>query len=451
MKALSDTILAEASPDAWALASVKKTVRRPKADGSMQRVPINKLLGDAFDLMRIAGRTGGAPEIPAMKSTARYRVLPHLLRMDDVRVEQPPTIVVSSVHDAHDDGTDVVGQRPLDVFLSRWPEAIVVLPHTPMIEAKAESIRANGVRRPQPRMGLASQTHPDESGRYVAARERLAELRQAQPYVLSGDFHVSYWMDQGQLMDPVDLDAALAFLRARYDLTFGLWDLARDPILRDSLLTKSASRELDATPAPVPAEVMESARSKAEERASSKAREKMERKRVDSVIGSALSAAGWQKVKRGYQFPAGPKRALSPGAEPRPVVVVRLEIEKRQATVSLYELSRSGRTEAFLRAHADEIEAVTGRPPEPDTQTIVKFPNLGWDGDTEPWASKIPILQKLVDLVVPQLGHLAEAAVGDAAERSRRSAPLVIEIPLPQEPPAPRRSLWSKLRRPFDE
>ena len=451
VKSLSDTILAEASPDAWALASVNKTVRRPKADGSLQRVPINKLLGDAFDLMGIAGKTGGAPEIPAMKSTARYRVLPYLLRMDDLQVDQPPTVVVSSVHETYDDGTDIVGQRPLDVFLSRWPEATIVLPHTPMIEAKVESVLANGVRRPQPGVGLASRTHPDESGRYVAARERLAELRQAQPYVLSGDLHVTYWMDQGRLMNPVDLDAALAFLGARYDLTFGLWDLARDPILRDSLLTKSAPRELDSSPAPVPAEVMESARSKAEERASSKAHEKMERKRVDSVIGSALSAAGWQKVKRGYQFPAGPKRALSPGAEPRPVVVVRLEIQKRQATVSLYELSRTGRAEAFLRAHADEIKDVTGRPPEPDTQTIVRFPDLGWDGDTEPWASKIPILQKLVELVVPQLGPLAEAGVADAAERSRRSAPMVVEIPWPQEPPAPRRSLWSKLRRPHNE
>jgi len=383
VKSLIDTILSEASPGAWALASVNKTVRRPKADGSMQRVRISDLLGGGDDLMRIAGKTGGASGIPAMKSTSQYRVLPYLLRFDDLQVEQPPTVVVSSVHETYDDGTDVVGQRPLDVFLSRWPEAIVVLPHTPMIEAKAESILANGVRRPQARMGLASRTDPDESARYIAARERLADLRQAQPYVLSGDFHVSYWMDQGRLMDPVDLDAALAFLRARYDLTFGLWDLARDPILRNSLLTKSGPRELDPTPAPVPAEVMESARSKAEERASSKASEKIERERVDSVIGSALSAAGWQRVRRGYRFPAGPERALSPGARPRAVVSVALEIQKRQATVNLYELSRSERTAAFLRAHADEIKAVTGRPPEPDTQTIVRFPNLGWDGDTK--------------------------------------------------------------------
>ena len=32
-----------------------------------------------------------------------------------------------------------------------------------------------------------------------------------------------------------DLDAALTFVKSRYDLNLGLWDLARDPVLRTLL------------------------------------------------------------------------------------------------------------------------------------------------------------------------------------------------------------------------
>jgi hypothetical protein len=450
-KGLVDVILAQhARADGWALAWVDKTFKRPRADGTFTRVRPKTFLDRAGNLLE-GSKEAGSASFRSDDAASRYRLLPYLLRFDDMKGGPQPAVIVGGFHTTYDDGTDIVGDRPLDYFVSRWPEAIIVLPHTPIVEAKARRVLQRPPTAPV-EIHLADQTHPSEARRYASA-ERIDELRQADSYVISHDFHVTFWADEGALRDPVDLDAAFKFVRSRYDLNLGLWDLARDPALRATLLQREEVPQPTARPASVPSELATKAAEKATERREAEAEELEGRRRNHEVLWPALSRAGWHIPSRQregveYRYAVGPlvPSLYSEGQE-KPALSLYLTLQKRQAVLALLEIARSGRTEQFLRDHSALIESITGSPPDADRQAVWRIPSKGWAGSPDTWPAHLKTIETLVTELAPRLKPLGDAAAGARIEQLQ---PTSMEWTISASPngasDVTKKSLWDRLR-----
>jgi hypothetical protein len=448
-----DVVLAQHSrTDAWALAWVDKTLKRPRADGTFTRVRLKPFLDQAANLIDAA--SDGSPRFRSDAASSRYRLVPWLLRFDDMQGGPPPAVIVGGFHTTYDDGTDIVGDRPLDYFVSRWPDAVIVLPHTPIVEAKARRILK---RRPGPAAthitASADQTHPAESRRYAASLERIEDLQRADSYVLSHDFHITFWADEGEVRDAADLDAAMTFVKSRYDLNLGLWDLAREPALRETLLEREAIALPSAAPTVVPGELAAKATEKATERREAEAAELDGRRRHHQAIWPTLSREGWhippwQREGVDYRLAAGPL-VPSPFAEnyDEPALFLSLGIQKRQAVLALVETSLTGRTKEFLEAHRDLIARITGAPPDEAKQVVWRIPGKGWAGSAQGWPQHLQTIASLVAKLAPLLEPLGEIA---AEERIDQLKSTPVEVTFTISPSgtatAEKKSMWDRLR-----
>lgn len=451
-KELVDVILAQhPGPDPWALAWVENSLKRPRADGSFTRVRVKTFLDRAESLLD-AARAPGKVTFRSDLVTSRYRLIPYMLRFDDMKGGPPPAVIVGSFHTTYEDGLDIVGDRPLDYFVSRWPDAVIVLPHTPIIESKARRIVENPPTGAAKIQGLDRDTHSSDSQRYVKNAKKNDELRRADSYVIGHDFHVTFWADQGRMQDPVDLDAALTFVRSRYDLKLGLWDLARDPLLRATLLQREEVEEPSRTRVAAPAELVTKAKDKAEERREDKEAELDGRRRHHEAIWPTLSALGfkipsWQREGVDYRFGIGPLVPSLYSGKDEPSLSLGLGIQKRQAVVSLFETARSERTEEFLRANSALIETLTGRPPDPEKQAVWRIGGKGWAGSTEDWPGHLETIGVLVAELAPRLAPLGEAAAtAHRKQLESTTVELAVSVSKDGEPVVQRTSLWSRLR-----
>lgn len=114
--------------------------------------------------------------------------------------------------------------------------------------------------------------------------------------MINRDFHVTFWADEGVLREPVDLDAALTFVRSRYDLSLGLWDLARDPALRTTLLQREESPQPAAGPVSVPSELATKLAEKATHRRNAEATKLDGRRRHRQNSSNESSAKHSQEI-----------------------------------------------------------------------------------------------------------------------------------------------------------
>lgn len=114
------------------------------------------------------------------------------------------------------------------------------------------------------------------------------------------------------MRDAADLDAAMTFVKSRYDLNLGLWDLARDPALRETLLEREAIAPPSAAPTVVPGELVAKATEKATEPREAEAAELDGRRRHHQAVWPTLSREGWhippwQREGVDYRLAAGPR------------------------------------------------------------------------------------------------------------------------------------------------
>ena len=452
-KELVDVVLAQhARTDAWALAWVDKTLKRPRSDGTFTRVRPSSFLG-AGNLIK-AGKEAGADTFRSDAVNSRYRLLPYMLRFDDLMESPAPAVIIGGFHTTYDDGTDIVGDRPIDYFAARWPDAVIVLPHTPIVEQKVRRI----LRRPPTTRvqikNLASQTHPSEARRYTECVERMSDLRRADPLVVSHDFHVSFWADEGVTRDPVDLDAALTFVKSRYDLNLGLWDLARDPVLRATLLQREELSQPVTGPAAVPSELAAQSAEKATNRQQAETTELDGRRRLHEAIWPTLSRLGWQlppweKERFKYRLPVGPAvPSLYSEGQESPSLTLSLGIHKRQAVLSLLEIARSGRSEEFLRNHSDLIESITAVPPDPARQAVWRIPGKGWAASPEDWPLRLAVLEHLTEELVTRLRSEGEAAASAHMERLKSmTVELTVDVGPDGAKTVKKRSFWDRLTK----
>lgn len=94
-----------------------------------------------------------------------------------------------------------------------------------------------------------------------------------------------------------------------------------------------------------------------------------------------------------------------------------LALQKRQAVLSFFEVSRTGRTEASLRTHSAMIARITGSPPDAAKQVVWRLPGSGWANEpTVPWRHLETIealVATLTPLLLPDAQDAAEAGTHD--------------------------------------
>lgn len=456
-KDLTDTILDEhPDEDSWAFAWVNKTIKRPKADGSFTRVRTIKFLDDAVRLTDVL--RPNKTEDPSSEVLTTYRIMPYYLRFDEV-TDPGPAVFIGAFHTTHEDGTDLIGLRPLADVLHRWPETVLVLPHTPLIEKKAQGILDwHRKGRPPPKrdrygsVGLAENTHPKEARRFIEAYEASEDLRGADPYIIEHDLQFTFWADNGTVQGASDLEAAFTFVKSRYDLRFGLWDLARDPILRESLLEPEEQKAPSPEPMSVPEELAESAKERGREREQARLAERSARDALHEKIWPSLKDRGWRffpgKEGTEYRLAAGPQ-VESPyeGVGSEPSVFFVLMVHKKQATLNLFAATRIEATEKLLGQQANAIARITGEPPEPETNTVWRLSERGWDGSLDGWAKDIDVIHSCIEALTPHLEPVVDAAVEFRVEQLESMQPLevTVEVSLESEQPEQKSGLWTRL------
>lgn len=413
-------ILLNQSPveNPWALVWAKKALKQPRPDGTFKRMQTAKFFDDAVVLTDRQYRVEGAADaLDASRAQSRYRIVPHPY-VFSIRTQHEPLIFAGSFHTASDDGLEMVGMRPVTEVLTRWPGATLVLPHTPLIESKVRKAVEwfrKGSRPLQRDWFRLSETprYKPQHDRFRAAFEEAEALRKAQPFVIEDDLRFTFWVDAGTIRDPADLEAAYTFVASRYDLHFGLWDLARDELLRNSLLDPEPVPEREATPITLPADHAELVKERAKERELAERTEKEARRAVHDRIWPVLKPSGWQPYKRvdwGTSYLRAYAELSYAGGGSFPLVHFVLEIHKKQATLRLAAHTRGGETESFLITHALEIEAVAETPFEPDFNVILRLKDCGWDSDRDKWQSSIDKVLACVEVLEPQLDDLVNSA-----------------------------------------
>lgn len=433
-KTISDVILAqESSPDAWALAWVEKTVRRPKPGGRFTRVRTIKLLDDADHLAdRSLLRNNSGSDTEATGS--RYRIMPYILRFPEISSPPDPAVFMGSFHSTYSDGSDVVGLNPLSYIVSRWPSVTLVLPHTPVIERKVEALvswcadqsrASDRTRLLDDGVGLASFTHPSLARQFEAAYLATETIRKADPYVIASDLRITHWVDRGATMAATDLDAALDFVQSRYDLSIGFWDLVRDPVLRVSLLAAREDDPAPGSPVEMPGELVDAARERDAIKDGRQRAEMKGRSSLHNTVWPKLQNLGWRHASgnagKSYRLAVGPKvEPLHMTGEPESAVAFVVVVHKLQATLNLFAITRIEATEDFLAEHESAIQRIVGTPPDPGTNTIARFRGGGWDGSDEKWQEWLLTVEACVAELKPKLSPVIEAAV---AYRENQHAP----------------------------
>jgi hypothetical protein len=403
--------------DAWALTWSQKTARRVQGDGTTKNVRMKSIMGDVVSLQAEAyGRYKKSLEpsdfrnLDANIETARYRMVESWYRIVDVRAEQSPAVFLGGFHSESQDGSDIIRLSPLDYIAERWPAAVIVLPHTPLIQRKVEALvewHAAGRLPSSPLMSadsgafFARSYALGESERYVREVELAKDLVDGKPVAVDGDFRVTFLVDHGAVRNPNDLQAAQEFVMNRYDLDIGLWDLARDPVLRETLSRPGEVENVNMTQISVPKPVVNAAASARAAKERSVLSEKQAREKVHGVLWPQLDGLGehsWSvppNIWTGWVYllqigPFFPERVdgdlmdRATGRYQAPWMSFMLNVLKRDTRFKLSPaVYRYGEQEwDLLNRHSAEIREIIGADGLGKTYEIGTVRGQGWaDGE----------------------------------------------------------------------
>ena len=293
VRKLVDAILKGEGEGSWALVWAPKTILRPFEGSASKRPRIASVLPGITGLKISPKEALWAPlVIDAAACDARYQWCEHAFWFECVAASQPPSVFVG--------GHPELDPRillPFDVVLRKWPDTVVVMPHTPLAEQKADDLvrwyesgrpklsfdpvgentrrySDSGTRlsfeaflrkteadevlwyhsgrpvRPIGYIGWSPHDVPEEE-EFMAARD---SFKHRKPVVLHADYQITHFIDRGSKANAADLAAACELVAGRFDLNLGLWDLARDPLLRKTVLKPKDLNEPEDREIVMPAE-----------------------------------------------------------------------------------------------------------------------------------------------------------------------------------------------------
>lgn len=353
-------ILENAGPDAFALVIGQRSVIELGPDGASRRTPLRLLL------------PGGASEVELVRS-AMNEPLPEgyekaaglrnwakddmgtvgfrrgtsgtrwrFVKGNDWYLEKAgraigATVVVDTTRWYLPEGYHAYHLNSLEASRLFSPESVLIAPHTygagQHFQAYEQWVREG--RRPdsQPKW-----IEPEVPPAWDPDARRNPILYTT-PVPISADFGVTGLLVEAQWHDPADLEAARSLLEARYDLKIGIWDLASNPTLRQTLLDSTPVVPAPPVAAPLPGAALRRAESLVDKKMADRAAAKETWSGITARL-APLVAAGWSDTTRSARFMYSLVLADAPGYEPTDerITLVRLTLEvmKRQATVSVF-------------------------------------------------------------------------------------------------------------------
>jgi hypothetical protein len=300
-------VLLSAGDDAFALVIGQRSVVDVRPDGSTKRTSLRSLLPggvtqievvrtgikeplpEGYELAEVLSGDVGSVGFNRGKPGTRWRFLSgnqYYLREAGRAIA--PTVIVDTTPLILNEG--YLANNLAGFELSRYSreEAVLVVPHTywtdQFFRTYAQWVKEG--RPPDPTLEwspVVKDWDPDA---------RPDPVRYATPVPIAADFGITGFLAKAEWQDPSGLEAARSLLEARYDLKIGIWDLASNATLRQTLLDVTP-----VTPAPpVAAAVPGAAAKRAEAKVDAKVKEREEQKRsLTARLRElhALSGTGW--------------------------------------------------------------------------------------------------------------------------------------------------------------
>jgi len=344
-------ILDSAEYDAFALVIGNRSVAELRQDGTLKRTSLRSFLPGGtsnVDVIRSAdqllpdrytpvpespfGPVNGTLGVDRGQAGCRWRFfngnefyLPHAGPLI------APAVIVDTSKSLMD-GADVNERQLQNLHHARFLASsgtVLILPHTHRAET------------------LITAYHQWTAGRWhgLSGEEADAQwnpdappdpIRYTDLIPIEADFRITGLSHAGAWQDPADLDAARRLLQARYDLKIGIWDLARNAVLRRTLLQAVPVPDAPSGTAPVPA----AASRRAHQRLTADLDAEAARLQALADIAPYLAplyGQGWQDQRPGsFQLPLTPQFPWWDG--PKPLVSLHLAISSRQMEVTGFAL-----------------------------------------------------------------------------------------------------------------
>jgi hypothetical protein len=234
------------------------------------------------------------------------------------------------------------------------------------------------------------------------------------PVPVEADFGITGLIQAGTWQDPSHLEAARRLLLARYDLKIGLWDLANNETLRQTLLDEVDLKEVPTGRVAVPPGAATRAARRVAEKISNTQAEASAQHAIARLL-VALEGSGWIWARQGT-FRLGLTEPVTPyeGAGGTfPLVSLNLTISKRSTTVDvfnwLYNDIDIGSYLAVHRAALEQIAAPDECPliADPARSTIWKARG-GWADEVD-WHERSAVLITKAEEWVNELRPFCEA------------------------------------------
>ncbi|WP_156994341.1 HIRAN domain-containing protein [Pseudonocardia acaciae] len=285
-------------------------------------------------------------------------------------------------------------------------DSVLILPHTYMTESfldhYSEWVAA----------GRPSTASQDEDYSWLRSARALAHsedynpdetpdpMERTLPVPTEADFRVTGLMENAQWHDSAHLEASRVLLQARYDLKIGIWDLARNPTLRQTLLDPTPIAAPPTATAPIP----DAARRRAEASIGTELGRRAAEKNTWTAILASLAPMiqqGWDPAdkwgRKWHLCLPLTKPLLDPyyshNDEPIPLVQLQLTISKRTNTINIKILRPNliGFDEYFHTRH-DAFEAIAGPCHYPSRENEFRriwTDTVGWtdDANWDKWAA----------------------------------------------------------------
>jgi hypothetical protein len=372
---LVNPVVAEVGEDAFSYVIGTQSVKDVRSDGSLRKRRLKSLLrGDVtkIEFFRPLGR----PSIPkGFKpiGNVAYRVDTSGKQWVFAEIDQPPYIAAhaagaSAIIDTNSWPWMLRGQDDdFKIFEEArvFDDVVLVLPHTFGVEAFLRDYVKwiRGRRSENTKGNLASPS--------IEWRHNNFEMIPEDDH-----FGVTGIIQNGRWRDPSDLEAARVLLQSRYDFKFGLWDLANNPVLRQTLLASIPTERTSQMSAELPARAKE----RAIERAARMSRGENGRKASPSAIYDLFRHHGW--LGRRYDFRNCAR------------VYLTLDITESQTAISVFSWGRPS-IGPFLKQHVDEFESIAS-PNECDVHNgnfVLWLAPGGWAGDID-WEDRVSTILK---------------------------------------------------------
>lgn len=464
VSSLATPILDNAGPDAFALLmSTQRTMAELRHDGTIQRTRLNALLPGGTtttELIRVLGNEGlpegyqqahtlldpydnhyiGAIGVKHGTPRKRWRFLRGEYYLAYAVENINPALIIDTTVAIFDGIMDsdrgmgaslrthgAVGHRFRALEETRLfsNDAVLVLPHTHMTETfldrYSEWVAA----------GRPSTICENEDDSWLRSARALAHsegydlddapdpMERTLPVPIEADFRITGLMENAQWRDASHLEASRALLQARYDLKIGIWDLAHNPTLRQTLLDPTPISAPPTATAPMPDAARQRAQASVD---ATLARRAAEQDTWTAILArlDPLVQQGWDpddKWGRKWHLRLPLTQALldpyySYDHEPIPLAQLHLTIGKRTNALSIKVLRPNlvGFDE-YLHARHDVFEAIAGHGHYPHRKNefhCIWTDTVGWADDVD-WDTWAAAMAKRTTRWVEELAPIREA------------------------------------------